>query len=162
MLQLRAPALVCVVAVASLVSAAPAFGDAPIPLPPNPDVSYAAGEICPFPVRVAATANRSLLHVQRSGELIVTGKLTQRATNLSTGKSLDIKSNGPLRVIPHDDGSATLISHGSIFWTFFAQDVGGPGLFVFTGRVVMESGADGFATSVSRPPKVLDVCQALA
>jgi len=36
------------------------------------------------------------------------------------------------------------------------------GLFVFTGRAVMESGADGFATSVSRPPKVLDVCQALA
>ena len=103
MLQLRAPALVCLFALALLVSAAPAFGDAPIPLPPNPVASYAAGEICPFPVRVAATANRSLLHIQRSGEWIVTGKLTQRATNLSTGKSLDIKANGPLRVVFHED-----------------------------------------------------------
>jgi hypothetical protein len=38
----------------------------------------------------------------------------------------------------------------------------GPGLSVFTGRVMIEGNADGFATSVGRAPKVLDVCQALA
>jgi hypothetical protein len=43
----------------------------------------------------------------------------------------------------------------------FAQDAGGPGLFVFTGHAVIESNSDGFATSISRVPKVADVCAEL-
>jgi hypothetical protein len=35
------------------------------------------------------------------------------------------------------------------------------GLFLFTGRVVIED-ADGFATSVSHIPKLTDICHILA
>ena len=59
-------------------------------------------------------------------------------------------------------GNMTLINHGNILWTFFEGDAGGPGLFIFTGHVVMEVSADGFATSVSRAPRTQDVCALLA
>jgi hypothetical protein len=93
---------------------------------------------------------------------IFTGKLVKTATNLQTGKSLTIKGNGPLRVVFNDDGTLTFISHGSVLLSFFAEDVGGPGLFVFTGKVVIEADANGVATSVSNVPKLTDICQALA
>jgi hypothetical protein len=146
----------------ALSSAAPAFGDPPIVPPPNPDANYPAGQVCPFPLRVTTEIDNSLLHIQRNGDLIVTGKLVKTAMNLRTGKSVTITANGPLRVVFHNDGTATLISHGAILWTFFAQDVGGPGLFLFTGRVVIEVDANGLATSVSRVEKLTDICEALA
>ncbi len=151
-------AAVAIPALAALTLAPGAGATAPIPIPPNPDASYVAGEMCPFPVSVRATENGSLLHQLSNGQLLITGKLSQQVTNLSTGASRTYRVNGPLRVIFHDDGAFTLISHGRILWTFFEQDVGGPGLFVFIGRVVIESGADGFATSVSRAPRIEDVC----
>ncbi len=150
--------LAAVVVLAALMLAPGAGATAPIPIPPNPDASYAAGEMCPFPVSVHATKNGSLLHQLSDGQLLITGKLSQQVTNLSTGASRTYSVNGPLRVIFHDDGSLTLISHGRILWTFFEQDAGGPGLFVLVGRVVMEVGADGFGTSVSRAPRIVDVC----
>src|SRR4051812_5220297 len=111
-------------ALAALVLTASAGATAPIPIPPNPDASYAAGQICPFPVSVHATENGSLLHQLRNGQLLITGKLSQQVTNLSTGLSRTYRVNGPLRVIFHDDGSFTLVSHGRILWTFFEQDAG--------------------------------------
>lgn len=153
-------ALVTAAAVALLL-APNAGATAPVPIPPNPDVTWPAGAVCPYPVRVVATANKSLLHTLRNGQLLITGKLVQQVTNERTGASKTFTVNGPLRVIFHDDGSFTLVSHGRILWTFFAQDAGGPGLFVFTGHVVMEDNSDGFATSVSRVPKVEDVCAEL-
>jgi hypothetical protein len=163
MLQFRVSTLAALTAAFCMLCwAVPASGSPPIPLPPNPDTSYAAGDVCPFPLRVTPEVNKSLLHILRSGDWIVTGKLIQRVTNLRTGKSLSITANGPVRVIFHDNGTFTLISHGSILWTFFSQDAGGPGLFLFTGRVVIEENADGFATSVSHIPKFTDICHILA
>jgi hypothetical protein len=151
-------AAVVTAALAALLLAPGAGATAPIPIPPNPDASYPAGDVCPFPVAVHATQNGSLLHQLSNGQVLITGKLTQQVTNLSTGASRTYRVNGPLRVIPHDDGSFTLISHGRILFTSFAQDAGGPGIFVSTGRVVIHESADGFATSVSRAPRIDDVC----
>jgi len=148
-------------AAGALLLAPTAGASAPVPIPPNPDVTWPAGTVCPFPVRVVATANKSLLHTLRNGQLLITGKLVQQVTNERTGASKTFTVNGPLRVIFHDDGSFTLVSHGRILWTLFAQDAGGPGLFVFTGHAVIESNSDGFATSISRVPKVEDVCAEL-
>jgi len=150
-----------IAALAALLLAPTAGASAPVPIPPNPDVTWPAGTVCPYPVRVVATANKSLLHTLRNGQLLITGTLVQRVTNQLTGASKTIRASGPLRVIFHVDGSLTLVSHGRILFTDFAQDVGGPGLFVFTGRVVVEDNSDGFATSVSRVPKVEDVCAEL-
>ena len=91
----------------------------------------------------------------------MTGNFIQTVTNLSTGKSLPIRSGGPLCIIFHDDGTFTFISHGSILWTFFCRMLAARGLFLFTGRVVIETSAEGFATSVSPIPKLTDVCLAL-
>jgi hypothetical protein len=151
-------AAVAIPVFAALMLAPSAGATAPIPIPPNPDASYAAGDVCPFPVSVHATENGSLLHQLSNGQLLITGKLSQQVTNLSTGASRTYRVNGPLRAIFHDDGSFTLISHGRILWTFFQQDAGGPGLFVFIGRVVIEDSADGFGTSVSHAPRIDDVC----
>jgi hypothetical protein len=155
------PAATAIATLAALLLAPNAGATAPVPIPPNPDVTWPAGTVCPYPVRVVATANNSRLHTLRNGQLLITGKLVQRVTNERTGASKTIRASGPLRVIIHDDGSFMLVSHGRILWTFFAQDAGGPGLFVFTGHVVMEVDTDGFATSISRVPKVEDVCAEL-
>ena len=157
----RVLAVLVTAAAAALLLTPTAGASAPVPIPPNPDVTWPAGTVCAFPVRVVATANKSLLHTLRNGQLLITGTLVQQVTNESTGASKTFRVNGPLRVIFHDDGTFTLISHGRILWTFFTQDAGGPGLFVFTGHVVVEDNADGFATSVSHVPKVEDVCAEL-
>jgi hypothetical protein len=107
-------------------------------------------------------ANGSLLHTLRNGDLLITGRLVDLVINERTGASKIYVVNGPLRVIPRDDGSATLVSHGRILWTLFAGDAGGPGLLVYTGRAVIEVSPDGFATSTSRVPRVEDVCAELS
>jgi hypothetical protein len=160
--RFRVPALAALTfAFCALSSGTIANASPPIPAPLNGEVSYPAGEVCAFPLRVTPGPNRDLLHIQKNGDWIVTGNFIQTATNLSTGRSLPIRSGGPLRIVFNDDGTFTFISHGSILWTFFEQDAGGPGLFLFTGRVVIATSAEGFATSVSRIPRQTDVCQQL-
>ena len=163
MLRFRVPALAALTFAFCILSwTAPAFGAPPIHPPPNPDVTYPAGQVCPFPLQVTTNVDDSLVHTLRNGDVIFTGKLVKTATNLQTGKSLTIKANGPLRVVFNDDGTLTFISHGSVLLSLFAEDVGGPGLFVFTGKVVIEADANGVATSVTSVPKLTDICQALS
>jgi hypothetical protein len=163
MLHVRVPTMALVVGLCALASAAPARADRPIPTPISPEATYAAGEVCAFPLRVTpGDATHSRLHIQRNGDFIVTGYFSQTATNLSTGRSLTIKSSGPLRITFHEDGTSTWISHGSFLWTLFAQDAGGPGLFVLTGRSVLETNSEGFATSLSGVARETRVCDELA
>jgi hypothetical protein len=82
----------------------------------------------------------------------------QRTAN----QSLTINSSGPLRIIPNDDGTTTFIGHGPILWTFFRQDVGGPGLFLLRGSQVITANAAGFATSASLNGNKTDICAVLA
>jgi hypothetical protein len=128
----------------------------------NGPVSYPAGVVCPFPVRVEPLIDKTVLHALPDGDLFLTGRLTQKATNLRSGESLEFPRGGPLRLVFNADGTVTEISLGQVLWTFFSQDVGGPGLFLFKGRVVIQGNADGFATSVSHVPNKTDVCEALA
>ena len=128
----------------------------------NGPVSYPAGMVCPFAVRVAPVSGSNLEHTLANGDLLFTGHLIQTATNLQTGESVIFPASGPLRLIFNADGTLTFVSFGPILWTFFSQDVGGPGLFLFKGRVVIQSSPDGFATSVSHVPNTTDVCQELS
>jgi hypothetical protein len=157
--------LACATAIATaafIATASSAKASPPTRIPSNPPVTWPAGTVCPYPVRVVATQDKSLLHELSNGQLLITGKLAQHVTNMRTGVSRTFQVNGPLRIVPNVDGTTTLINHGNILWTFFEGDVGGPGLFIFTGHVVMEVSVDGFATSVSRAPRTLDVCALLA
>jgi hypothetical protein len=147
----------------ALSSGTIANASAPIPIPPNPEVTWPAVTVCSYPVHVVATQNKSLLHELGNGQLIITGKLTERVTNLETGRSETFRVNGPLRIIPHDDGTATVITHGREFLTLSGSgDVGGPGMFILIGRVVSQVSADGTVTSVSPVPNMIDVCALLA
>ena len=89
----------------------------PIPLPPGPDVTWPAGTLCSYPLRIVTTEDKSLLHEFSNGQILITGKLTQRVTNLDTGVSHAFKASGPLRVIFHDDGTSTVISIGRVLIT---------------------------------------------
>src|SRR3954470_20372970 len=111
-----------IAAIAALLLAPNAGATAPVPVPPNPDVTWPAGTVCSYPVRVVATVNKSLLHTLRNGQLLITGTLVQQVTNERTGASKVFTVNGPLRVIIDDDGTSTLVSHGRILWTLFAED----------------------------------------
>ena len=68
-------AAVAIPALAALMVAPGAGATPPIPIPPNPDASYAAGEMCPFPVSVRATENGSKLHQLRNDQLLITGNV---------------------------------------------------------------------------------------
>jgi hypothetical protein len=157
--------LACATAIATaafIATASSAKASPPTRIPSNPPVTWPAGTVCPYPVRVVATQDKSLLHELSNGQLLITGKLAQHVTNMRTGVSRTFQVNGPLRIVPNVDGTTTLINHGNILWTFFEGDAGGPGLFIFTGHVVMEVSVDGFATAVSRAPRTQDVCALLA
>jgi hypothetical protein len=149
--------------VVACLTATVAEASRPIPLPPNGPLTWPAGTLCAFPLRIVTTENKSLLHEFSNGDILITGKLTQRVTNLDTGASEAFKASGPLRVMFHDDGSSTVISTGRILITLSsAADPGGPGIFIYTGRVVYQIDADGNTTSVSRIPNSLNICTVLA
>ena len=159
----RLVALACGVAAAAvLATGTRANASAPIPIPPNPEMTWPAGTLCSYPVHVVATENKSLLHQLSNGQLIITGKLTERVTNLRTGESQSFKASGPLRIIPHPDGSATVISHGRLLTLSGGGDVIGPGLFILVGGVVTQISPEGNLTSIGHVPNMIDVCALLA
>jgi hypothetical protein len=167
MLRFRVAALAAVtLAFFCAFSTSTALAAKPTPCPIgsciNGPVSYPAGVVCPFPVRVEPLIDSTVIHVLPNGDLLITGRLIQEATNLQTGESMTFPRSGPLRLVFNPDGTVTDISLGQVLWTFFRQDVGGPGLLLFKGRVVIQSNTDGFATSVSHVPNETDVCQALS
>lgn len=75
----------------------------------------ASGNSVLLPRACRRDRNKSLLHLLSNGRLVITGKLTEQVTNLQTGESQSFKASGPLRIIPHDDGSATVMTHGRLF-----------------------------------------------
>lgn len=159
-------AVVGTVAVFCAFSTSTALAGKPTPCPIgsciNGPVSYPAGVVCPFPVRVEPVTDSTVIHALPNGDLFITGRLIQKATNLRTGQSMTFPRSGPLRLVFNADGTVTDISLGQVLWTFFKQDVGGPGLVLFKGRVVIRSNAEGFAASISHVPHEVDVCRALA
>jgi hypothetical protein len=168
MLRCRWSALVATLILIAIAAMSPSVARAgkptscPVGTCINGPVSYPAGLVCPFPVRVEPLNDSTVVHALPDGDVFITGRLVQRATNLRTGESIDFPRSGPLRLVFNQDGTVTDISLGQLLWTFFAQDVGGPGLFLFKGRVVIQSTPDGSAASVSRVPNKIDVCRLLA
>jgi hypothetical protein len=154
-------AVALITVVVGLLAAPTAGASPPIRVADFTTSTWPAGTVCPYTVSVQPVANNSLLHVLRDGQLLITGRLVDRVTNERTGVSRLYVVNGPLRIVPHDDGSSTLYSHGRILWTLLQGDAGGPGLFVFTGRVVMQVSADNTLRSTSRLHGVEDVCAQL-
>ena len=93
---------------------------------------------------------------------LITGRSTERVTNLASGESLDLRTAGSILFAPLPNGNMRLVGRGRQILYLFAQDVGGPGLILFTGRVVEElDPTTDTITSFRLSGQRMDVCAAL-
>jgi hypothetical protein len=133
------------------------------PIPPFGPFEFPAGLVCSFGVRIEFPVNKQFATTfppEPNGDVVqlLTGRVVQRATNLSTGKSITDNISGPVRVTFHADGSFTVESFGRSG----NLDVEGTRLFIFSGRLVIEVAPDGVATFVSQSGHEEDLCAALS
>jgi hypothetical protein len=142
-----------VVGLAFFVS--PAFASKPTREPlPISNEEFAG--VCSFTVARDVLVNRSILTTYSNGDQRISGTFTQRLTNLTIGKFIDVNSSGPLLLDYHADGSLTETDWGRQFER-------PPGrLLLTTGPVVWEFAPDGnFVSFTQRGGTSEDVCALL-
>jgi hypothetical protein len=132
----------------------------------HPDQSFAAMEVCDFPVLLVYDAyDKSITFDRRDGRVRqnLSGRLLVTITNLSTGASTERKISGPGQVTITDAGHVVFSSGGSsLLWTFDG-DVTGRGLSYVIGPLEAETDENGFfLVRVDLPPHVEDLCQTLS
>jgi hypothetical protein len=126
------------------------------------DFEIPAGLACSFAVGFEFLVNKEFAKTfppQPNGDVVVliNGRLVERLTNVSTGKSITLNVSGPGRFTFHADGSATLEAWGR------SSNFFGPGqAFLFSGRLVIEITPDGIGTPVSLNGHEEDLCAALS
>jgi hypothetical protein len=134
----------------------------PAPPPPGTVISLTSGE-CPFPVDLLVLTNKEYTLTFASGAQIVTGQLSVRATNVTTGSSVDLNVSGPL--FTSVGGSTLLLSGASLlFLPAGATGTGAPGVLWLTRGPVLVDLSGQFLTFslASADASVTDVCAALA
>jgi hypothetical protein len=120
--------------------------------------------VCAFPVREEVTTNNEFITTFTDGRQLITGSLKVRATNLDSGKALDLNISGPGVITENADGSVTLDAYGSWLIWFFPGDLGpgSPGqLFVNSGHFVETFSSTG-VTVDKQTGSQQDICAALA
>ena len=127
--------------------------------------------ICAFDVRIDPLVNKAkiLTFVDRAGTprlQLFTGSFKQRATNVSTGRSLDFNTSHAGRAETLPDGTLRITFAGRVIgWIANRSDVPAfaPRMFVVSGRAVAEFDAAGtHFLSLTVQGEVLDLCAALA
>jgi hypothetical protein len=84
-------------------------------------------------------------------------------TNLSTSAEISTRSNGAVSwTTVYPDGSARLTLLGHNLVILFSTDAGGPGTWVYSGRVIINVAADGTWAEPVVHGTSIDVCAALA
>jgi hypothetical protein len=135
---LRLSLFACLLVIGTLVasSALAQKGPEKEPAPFEP-VEFAAGEVCPFAIRITSEANKETLKTFPNGREMITGRLTLRVTNLDApGRSIVVNASGPVTVTPLENDRVRIVQRGRNLLWFFERDVVGPGLLLTTGRVV--------------------------
>jgi hypothetical protein len=146
-----------------LAGSAVAEAEQPIREPDQPlDSTFAAGEVCPFPLHLVSIADSGTITTFSDGHLLLTGRFVVRATDLDTGGYVDVIASGPFSLRFRDDGTTTFDVHGTYLWILGSGDVGGPGLIFTTGRVVAVADVDFFLTSFDVTGTSQDLCPAIA
>jgi hypothetical protein len=134
----------------------------PAPPPPGTVISLTSGE-CPFPVDLLVVANKEYTLTFASGAQIVTGQLSVRATNVTTGSSVDLSVSGPLFT---SVGGSTLQLSGSslLFLPAGATGANSPGVLWLTrGPVLIDLSGQFLAFRlIAADSSVTDICAALA
>jgi hypothetical protein len=132
------------------------------PLPFEP-MEFAAGEVCPFAVKIESVANKEMTKTLPNGRQVINGRLTLRVTNLDANRSMVVNASGPGTITELENDRIRMVFRGrNLLWSF-ERDVTGAGLFLTTGRVVgvLDLGTD---TVVSHQHKgrATDLCARLA
>lgn len=125
-------------------------------------ISLTSGE-CPFPVDLLVLTNKEYTLTLASGAQIVTGQLSVRATNVTTGSSVDVNISGPLFT---SVGSSTLVLSGTtlLFLPAGATGPESPGVLWLTrGPVLVDLSGEFLAFSLTAADaSVTDLCAVLA
>jgi hypothetical protein len=138
-----------------------------LPLPPQIELDG----VCPdfgIVADILHNTEYSLTFSDRNGDpvrSITTGRLVVRLTNPDSGVSIVRNISGPGETVFHADGSTTLTARGTWFLFYFEGQLapdGTPTSFVNSGRVVIDTDADGVSTIRSQVGVAEDVCETLA
>lgn len=137
---------------------------------PDFTVDFPAGVACAgFAVRVEGSGGNQHTREFRDAE----GQLVRMITagtkpgltliNMSTGASLDIKSDGSVQHTTfHSDGTQTVRSTGHTVVVWFPTDVpAGPSMTLYMGQIVFTIDSDGVGTMQSVRGTSTDICAAL-
>ena len=129
--MLRKLAVVPPAAVAVLVVASTAWADPPTrePVPLEP-FTFPAGQVCAFPLQVEPLRDKEKVTTFSDGRMRLTGSFVARLTNTENGRSIVVNASGP-------GWLDTNVSQGAGLVFLFPGDVGGPGAYLFHGRVVI-------------------------
>jgi hypothetical protein len=114
-----------------------------------------AGETCSFPVLIQPTAPDVLnFFVFSDGEVFGAGTFVGTATNLDTGKTVNINLSGSFSVVENSGGTTTITSNGFVLSTLFGT--------IFSGHGVIELDASGNVISRTFNGTERDLCDELA
>jgi hypothetical protein len=112
-------------------------------------------EACSFPVLIQPTAPDVLnFFIFSDGGIFGSGPFVGTATNLDTGKTVNINLSGSFSVVEDSDGTVTVTSHGAVLSSLFGT--------IFHGRTVIELDANGDVTSRTFNGTEEDLCAELA
>lgn len=131
---------------------------------PFPQDALDFADLCSFPVHIDITVNKEHITTFASGNIagqqLITGDLKVHVINTSTHHAVDLTVSGPIRLIPHEDGSLGVVSLGATLWPFTDAQPGLPRLAVVDGR--LEALFDPTFRVTSVTGHVVDVCALLS
>jgi hypothetical protein len=127
---------------------------------------FPAGVACPsFGISVDAAGGNQQVHNLRNGRVVTGGTGSSLTfTNLSTGRSLTLPSNGSTsKVTPNPGGTTTNAIQGHTILILFPTDKpAGPSTTLVIGRAVFTSDAAGNFNVQSIVGRSVDICAALS
>jgi hypothetical protein len=115
---------------------------------------------CGFPLRSENLSSNVKILTFDDGHQLVTGKQVSRLTNLSSGKSLVLTDAG--NVMTNSAATGETLT-GRVILFLYPNEPGGPGAFLFSGRVRATFAEPGgfFYSHVEHTGNRVDLCAAL-
>jgi hypothetical protein len=112
-------------------------------------------DTCSFPVLLQPTApDVSNFFIFSDGEIMGSGPFVGTATNLDTGKTVNINEGGSFSVVENSDGTVTITSNGFVLSSLFGT--------LFSGHSVIVLDASGNVISRTFNGTERDLCAELA
>ena len=164
-------ALLALVVLAAAVPAVAASGK-PERFPANnPLLTFDAGQVCSFAIRLEPIGDKQVVKVFSNGRVMITGRLSGRISRLDAEgnavESTTVNVSGPIVLTFNDDGTINVKGTGNTLFFFFPGDLG-PGqpgaLLSMTGLVeeVVNADFDEIISFSHRGGTTENLCETLA